>query len=91
MIGPGGVEVRADTRIAHESGRSASVLRDRACAHLDADAETVRRGVSTLVGRIDTDWAAMTAAGVLAALPIVVFALLVQRHLVRGLTMGAVK
>jgi hypothetical protein len=57
MIGPGGVEFRADTRIAHESGRSASVLGDRACAHLDADAETVRRGVSTLVGRIATDWA----------------------------------
>jgi multiple sugar transport system permease protein len=33
----------------------------------------------------------MSAADVLAALPIVVFALLVQRHLVRGLTMGAVK
>ena len=31
------------------------------------------------------------AAGVVGALPIVVFALLVQRHLVRGLTMGAVK
>jgi multiple sugar transport system permease protein len=55
------------------------------------DAETVLRGVSILVGRIDTDWAAMSAGGVLAALPIVVFALLVQRHLVRGLTMGAVK
>jgi hypothetical protein len=55
------------------------------------DAETVPRGVSTLVGRIDTDWAAMSAGGVLAALPIVVFALLVQRHLVRGLTLGAVR
>ena len=54
------------------------------------DAETVPRCVLTLVGRIDTDWAAMSAGGVLAALPIVVFALLVQRHLVRGLTMGAV-
>ena len=31
------------------------------------------------------------AAGVIGALPIVVFALLVQRHLVRGLTLGAVK
>jgi ABC-type glycerol-3-phosphate transport system permease component len=42
-------------------------------------------------GRIDTDWAASSSGGALAALPIVVFALLVQRHLVRGLTMGAVK
>jgi ABC-type glycerol-3-phosphate transport system permease component len=33
----------------------------------------------------------MRAGGVVAALPIVVFALPVRRHLVRGLTMGAVK
>jgi multiple sugar transport system permease protein len=33
----------------------------------------------------------MSAGGVLAALPIVVFALPVQRHLVRGLMLGAVK
>jgi multiple sugar transport system permease protein len=51
----------------------------------------VPRAVSTLVARIDTDWAGMGAGGVLAALHIVVFALVVQRHLVRGLTMGAVK
>ncbi|MBA3517636.1 MAG: carbohydrate ABC transporter permease [Rhizobiales bacterium] len=52
---------------------------------------TMPRGTATLIGRIDTDWASMAAAGVLGALPIVVFALLVQRHLVRGLTLGAVK
>ena len=52
---------------------------------------TMPRGTATLIGRIDTDWASMSAAGVVGALPIVVFALLVQRHLVRGLTLGAVK
>jgi multiple sugar transport system permease protein len=55
------------------------------------DAMTVPRGTATLIGRIDVDWGAMSAAGVIAALPIVVFALIVQRHLVRGLTLGAVK
>ncbi|MBZ9905597.1 carbohydrate ABC transporter permease [Mesorhizobium sp. BR115XR7A] len=54
-------------------------------------AMTMPRGTATLIGRIDTDWASMSAAGVIGALPIVVFALLMQRHLVRGLTMGAVK
>jgi multiple sugar transport system permease protein len=54
-------------------------------------AMTMPRGTATLIGRIDTDWASMSAAGVVGALPIVVFALLVQRHLVRGLTLGAVK
>jgi multiple sugar transport system permease protein len=54
-------------------------------------AMTMPRGTATLIGRIDTDWAAMSAAGVIGALPIVIFALLVQRHLVRGLTLGALK
>jgi multiple sugar transport system permease protein len=55
------------------------------------NAMTMPRGTATLIGRIDTDWASMAAAGVIGATPIVLFALLVQRHLVRGLTMGAVK
>jgi multiple sugar transport system permease protein len=55
------------------------------------DAMTVPRGAATLIGRIDVDWGAMSAAGVIAALPIVAFALVVQRHLVRGLTLGALK
>jgi multiple sugar transport system permease protein len=55
------------------------------------DAQTMPVGVATLMGRINIDWGAMAAAGVLGALPIVIFAMLVQRHLVRGLTLGAVK
>jgi multiple sugar transport system permease protein len=53
--------------------------------------QTVPVGASTLITRIDIDWGAMSAAGTLAAVPIIVFALIVQRHLVRGLTLGAVK
>jgi multiple sugar transport system permease protein len=53
--------------------------------------QTVPVGASTLITRIDIDWGAMSAAGTLATVPIVVFALIVQRHLVRGLTLGAVK
>jgi multiple sugar transport system permease protein len=54
-------------------------------------AETMPVGAATLIGRINVDWGAMSAAGVIGALPIVVFSVLVQKHLVRGLTMGAVK
>ena len=54
-------------------------------------AETMPVGAATLIGRINVDWGAMSAAGVIGALPIVIFAVFVQRHLVRGLTMGAVK
>jgi multiple sugar transport system permease protein len=54
-------------------------------------AETMPIGAATLIGRINVDWGAMSAAGVIGALPIVIFSVFVQRHLVRGLTMGAVK
>jgi multiple sugar transport system permease protein len=54
-------------------------------------AETMPVGAATLIGRINIDWGAMSAAGVIGALPILLFSVLVQRHLVRGLTVGAVK
>jgi multiple sugar transport system permease protein len=54
-------------------------------------AQTVPVGVSTLIGKIQIEWGPMAAAGVVGALPIVLFALIVQRHFVRGLTLGAVK
>ena len=55
------------------------------------DAQTVPVGVSTLLGKIQIEYGPMAAAGVIGALPIVIFAMLVQRHFVRGLTLGAVK
>jgi multiple sugar transport system permease protein len=54
-------------------------------------AQTVPVGVSTLIGKIQIEYGPMAAAGVIGALPILIFALIVQRHFVRGLTLGAVK
>lgn len=36
------------------------------------------------------EWGHMMAAGIMATAPVVVLAILIQRYLVRGLTMGAV-
>jgi len=55
------------------------------------NAQTVPVGVSTLIGKIQIEFGPMAAAGVIGAIPIIIFALLVQRHFVRGLTLGAVK
>ncbi|PYT20175.1 MAG: ABC transporter permease [Acidobacteria bacterium] len=55
------------------------------------EAATLPVGTASLIGKTQTLYGEMAAAGVVAAVPLVVFALLVQRHLVRGLTMGAVK
>lgn len=54
-------------------------------------AQTIPVGVSTLIGKIQIQWGPMAAAGVVGALPIMIFAIAVQRHFVRGLTLGAVK
>jgi multiple sugar transport system permease protein len=54
-------------------------------------AATLPVGTAALIGKTQTLFGEMAAAGVVATAPIVAFALLVQRHLVRGLTMGAVK
>jgi multiple sugar transport system permease protein len=46
---------------------------------------------AALIGKIQVQWESMNAGGTVAIIPIVVFAILLQRHLVRGLTLGAVK
>ncbi|MEW5959016.1 MAG: carbohydrate ABC transporter permease [Chloroflexota bacterium] len=55
------------------------------------DVMTMPVAAATLVGRIHVVWGSMTAGGAVAMLPILVFVLLMQRHLVRGLTLGAIK
>jgi multiple sugar transport system permease protein len=52
---------------------------------------TLPVGIAGRVTQYEIQWGAMSAAGVVAMLPILVFALIVQRHLVRGLSLGAVK
>jgi multiple sugar transport system permease protein len=55
------------------------------------DRLTLPVGTAALVTQFKIIWGDMLAAATVAALPILAFTLLVQRHLVRGLTMGAVK
>jgi len=52
---------------------------------------TLPVGIANQVTQYEIRWGAMSAAGVVAMAPLFVFALLVQRHLVRGLSYGAVK
>jgi multiple sugar transport system permease protein len=52
---------------------------------------TLPVGIANQVTQYQIRWGAMSAAGVVAMVPLFVFALLVQRHLVRGLSYGAVK
>lgn len=54
-------------------------------------AMTLPVGIAGRVTQYEIEWGVMSAAGVVAMIPILVFALAVQRYLVRGLSLGAVK
>ena len=55
------------------------------------NAMTLPVGLAGRVTQYEIEWGVMSAAGVVAMIPILVFALAVQRYLVRGLSLGAVK
>jgi multiple sugar transport system permease protein len=54
-------------------------------------AMTLPVGIAGRVTQYEIKWGVMSAAGVVAIVPILVFALAVQKYLVRGLSLGAVK
>ena len=52
---------------------------------------TLPVGIAGRVTQYEIKWGVMSAAGVVAMIPILVFAMAVQKYLVRGLSLGAVK
>lgn len=57
----------------------------------DQDLYTVPVGLSYFLGEYNVDFAALAAGGVIAVLPVVLLFALIQRYLVGGLSVGAVK
>ena len=55
------------------------------------EGRTLTVGIPGLITPHGTLWGQVAAVAVVATLPIIAFTMLVQRHLVRGLTFGAVK
>jgi len=55
------------------------------------DSQTVPVTIAGFLSFFGTNWARLTAAGVIGAVPIVVFAILVRKHMARGLSFGGVK
>jgi multiple sugar transport system permease protein len=53
--------------------------------------QTLPIGISANVGQYKILWGPMSASGIVAIVPILLFAFLVQRHLVRGMSFGAIK
>ena len=58
---------------------------------LTEQSQTLPIGIAGRVTQYNTYWGEISAAGFMACIPIVIFAFIVQKHLVRGLSFGAVK
>lgn len=58
---------------------------------LSPENQTLPVGIAGFYGERGWEWGQMAAAGLIAILPVYIFAVFVQRHLVRGLTMGGIK
>ena len=52
---------------------------------------TIPVGLYKFIGYQQIDWGKLSAGAVIMIAPVILFVLLVQRHLIRGLTFGAVK
>ena len=57
----------------------------------DLTVRTLPVGLKMFVGKFEVNWGWLTAGGVVTSVPIVLFFFLVQKHLVKGLTAGAIK
>jgi len=58
---------------------------------LTEKSQTLPIGIAGRVTQYNTYWGEISAAGFTACIPIMIFAFIVQKHLVRGLSFGAVK
>jgi multiple sugar transport system permease protein len=54
-------------------------------------AQTAPAFIPTIIGEGGLDWPAMAAGTVLFLLPVMVFTILLRKHLLRGITFGAVR
>jgi multiple sugar transport system permease protein len=57
----------------------------------DPDTRTAPPAIAGLIGGTTIDWGLVAASAMVFAIPVLVFAFLVRRHLVAGVTLGAVR
>jgi multiple sugar transport system permease protein len=57
----------------------------------DMDTYTLPVGISKFVGSISVDWGKSSAAATVTMVPIIILGFFIQKYIIRGMTMGAVK
>ena len=55
------------------------------------DAQPITVGVASFRGYASINWGGMTGSAIISMIPMILFATFAQKHIVKGLTLGAVK
>ena len=55
------------------------------------DAQPITVGVASFRGYASINWGGMTSSAIVSMIPMILFVILAQKHIVKGLTLGAVK
>jgi len=55
------------------------------------DAQTVTIGVFATVSKWEIAWSKIAAAGVLSAIPVIIFFMIIRKYIIRGMTFGVMK
>ena len=56
-----------------------------------SNSQPITLGIASFRGYISIDWGGMTSGSIIAIIPMIIFALMAQKHIVKGLTLGSVK
>lgn len=54
-------------------------------------ARTIPVGLNSFIGKFDINWGQMCAGGIIALIPVAILFMMIQKHIVAGLTQGSVK
>lgn len=57
----------------------------------NSSVRTIPVALQNMIGEYQIEWGLLTAGGIVSALPVIILFFFIQRHLISGMTAGAVK
>ena len=83
--------IRRPPRSTQSRSSAASDVYKRQLILTSINVRTLPVAIATFVTDREILWGQMSAAGVLSIVPVIIFTMIIQKQLIRGLTLGAIK